>query len=341
MRVVQMVCSDGFGGVERYIATLSAGLRAAGVDVEVIGGAAAQMQPVLSAVGVPWHRGDSRREAFAALRALAPPDVLNTHMTEADSLGLAYRLVTRGHGVRHVSTRHFAAPRGGRALTRSAFRVAGRRIHRQLAISDFVAAHVDGPSTIVHSGVADREAAGPRERTVLVAQRLEPEKDTATAVRAWAASDAAARGWTMLVAGDGAEAGALRRLVGDLGVGDSVRFLGFRDDVPALLASAGIVLAPTPREGLGISVLEAMAAGAPVVASAGGGHLETAGAATPEILFPPGDADAAARILDRLVADDGERNRVGERQRERQRTAFTTEAQVAGTLALYREAVRR
>lgn len=341
MRVVQLVCSDGFGGVERYISNLSAGLAHEGVQVDVIGGAQERMHDPLSAAGVTWHRGDSPAEALAALRRLPPPDLLNTHMSQADLVGYVSRWSVRRRSVPQVSTRHFGAPRGASVPARVLFRVVGSRLRAQLSISDFVARHIDGPSVIVHSGVANRPEGHDRDRTVLVVQRLEPEKDTETALRAWAESTGPARGWSLVVAGDGAERDRLRGLVDDLGIGETVTFLGFRDDVDELLSRAGLVLAPTPREGLGILVLEAMAAGTPVVASAGGGHLETVGAIEPELLFPPGDAFAAARVMDSLIDDDARRRAAGVRLRDLQRTSFTMASQVAGTLALYRKVLDR
>lgn len=335
MRVVHVVCSDGFGGVERYISNLSTGLARAGVDVHVIGGSVERMRAPLISAGVTWHRGDSPRQAYAALRRLPVPDIVNTHMTQADLVGRIYRW-SGGRLAAQVSTRHFAAPRGTRWPGRLAARLIGAGMQAQLSISEFVAAEVDGPSSIVYSGVADRSDTREREQTVLVAQRFEREKDTATAVRAWAAAGARERGWTLLLAGDGSEASRLRALVDDLGVGGSVRFLGFRSDVDAWVARAGIVLAPTPREGLGILVLEAMASGAPVVAAAGGGHLESIGRVDDRLLFPPGDAMAAAAVIDALAADPVERASVGRRLRARQRAVFTTAAQVEGTVDLYR-----
>lgn len=339
MRIVQLVCSDGFGGVEQYVLGLTAGLVAAGVEVEVVGGAADRMQEPLRAAGAGWHRGDDPWQALRALRALRRPELIVSHMSQADLVAAVHRRTPRGRRVRQVSVRHFAAPRGSSRLARAGFRAVSRGIAAQLAISEYVAAQIDGESTVVHTGVARQDAVGRRERTVLVAQRLEREKDTETALRAWAASRAAESGWRLRIAGDGGERPVLTALVRALGVTDSVEFLGYRRDVPALLASAGLVLAPTPREGLGILVLEAMAAGAPVVAADGGGHRETVGAVRPDLLFAPGDYLAAAGTIDRLIADDRARAEAGRMLQDLQRERFGVEQQVAGALAVFRRAL--
>jgi len=329
---VQLVCSVGFAGVERYVVNLAGGLAAAGIDVTVIGGREEDMRDALAPSSVTWRPGASMAQAFAELRRLPLAEIVNSHMSQAD---LVVALARPGRRFRHVSTRHFGAPRGSSGVSAAVFGVIGRRIDAQLAISEFVAEHVDGRSEVVHSGVAERPRSRERGPFALLVQRLEPEKDTETAIRAWARCSAPSQGWRLRIAGDGSQRGYLERLATELGVADSVDFLGFRSDVEALLGEAGLVLAPTPREGLGISVLEAMAHGTPVIAAAGGGHLETVAVVAPELLFAPGDAAAAASRLDALVQDSGHRGRAGDALRELQRSRFTLESQVAGTRRIY------
>ncbi len=116
----------------------------------------------------------------------------------------------------------------------------------------------------------------------------------------------------------------------------AVRFLGFRMDVDELMAAAGIFLAPRPTEALGLSVLEAMAAGLPVVAAAAGGHLETVGTVPGAALFPPGDTGRLAGDLRRLAADEEARAAYGRELLAAQRARFTVEAQAEATEAVYR-----
>ncbi|WP_258934086.1 glycosyltransferase [Nesterenkonia pannonica] len=105
---------------------------------------------------------------------------------------------------------------------------------------------------------------------MLIAQRLEAEKDTATAIEAFARSELAARGWRLRIAGDGSLRPALERQAAELGIAQSTEFLGMRTDVSELMGAAGLMLAPCAVEGLGLGVLEAMSVGLPVVASRSG-----------------------------------------------------------------------
>lgn len=333
---MQLVCSDGFAGVERYVSKTAAGLARAGVRVTVIGGDPASMRAALG-TAVDFIPAASMAEARAALADVHGADVVNTHMTEADVVGARGR-----HGARHVSTRHFAARRGSSPASRAAAWFVRRGLAAQIAISQFVADAVDGPAVVIPTGVDDDDARadGDRGRTVLVAQRLEVEKHTDVALRAWARSRASAAGWQLHVAGDGSQRAVLEQLARDLDIAGSVQFLGQRRDVGELMASAGVMIAPTPREGLGLSVLEAMARALPVVACAAGGHLETVGSVADAALFAPDDAESAARALDRLIDDPVRRMAYGTRLQERQRAHFTVRRQIEQTLDVYRNAVR-
>jgi len=105
------------------------------------------------------------------------------------------------------------------------------------------------------------------------------------------------------------------------------------------LGRAGILLASAVAEPLGLSVLEAMAAGVPVVASASGGHIETIGAIEGAPLFPPGDAPAAAAAL-RALRADSMRTRMSAEGRRVVAERFTIERHVDCLLRQYAAARR-
>ncbi len=109
----------------------------------------------------------------------------------------------------------------------------------------------------------------------------------------------------------------------ELGLADSVIFTGWRDDIPALTAAFDIAAQASHYiEGLGTAVIEAMALGKPVVATAVGGVKEVVVPERTGLLVPPGDPDQLACALRRLVTNEEERQRFGEAGRERARTMF-------------------
>ncbi len=106
-----------------------------------------------------------------------------------------------------------------------------------------------------------------------------------------------------LIAGDGTCRESLVALAGQLGITDRVTFLGHRDDVPAVLAQADMFVLPSRSEALPNSVIEAMASGLPVVASRVGGIPELVDDGKTGYLVPPGDPNALADALARLLED--------------------------------------
>jgi len=330
------MCSAAFAGVERYVSVLAPALAELGADVTVIGGAEEPMRQALGA-RARFMPADSVRSALAQLRTIAAPDIVNTHMSEGDLVGLL--------GARRsklVSTRHFAAPRGGSPAVRMVFRAARRRFAADIAISDFVAEHIGVSSDVILTGVPDATTtSSARQPFVLLAQRLEAEKDTALALRAWAASAGPARGWRLRLAGHGALRTGLEQLATDLGVRGSVELLGYRDDVEELMRDAGLFFASAPDEPYGLSVAEAMAHGLPVIAAAGGGHLETVGAAEHAALFAPGDVQGAADRLTALIDDESARRAYGEELRVLQQRDFSVERWARQTMDVYRRVLAR
>jgi glycosyltransferase involved in cell wall biosynthesis len=247
-----------------------------------------------------------------------------------------------GGGVPLVVTRHFARDRGSNPLSTLAADGAARRVDAQIAISHYVSQSIAGASIVIHPGVGSTDTTRPaaeRDRVVLLAQRLEREKESDVALRAFARSGIAADGWRLEVAGDGAERPRLTALAHDLGIGGATVFLGHRSDVTALMERASVLLAPCGIEGLGLTVLESMASALPVVAVGAGGHLETVGSVADPALHAPGDVARAAELLTRLAADGDRRDAYAARLQAAQRTRFTPAHQARATAAVYESVV--
>jgi glycosyltransferase involved in cell wall biosynthesis len=210
-----------------------------------------------------------------------------------------------------------------------------RRIDAEIAISEFVNRSLGGRALVLHNGVPDAEASLGDAKTVIVAQRLEAEKDTWTALRAWRLSGLAEEGWRLVVAGSGSDAEPLASMVRQEAI-LGVAFVGHLSDLGGAFRSASVLLATAPSEPFGLTVVEAMAAALPVVAADGGAHRETVGASSPEMLFAPGDAVSCARQLRRLAESPSLRREVGRRNQTLQRDRFVLDLHVSALLDLYR-----
>lgn len=336
-----MVCTTNFAGVERHVAVLASAQHDQGHQVTVLGGDLGQMREAIDRPGVELSPAP---DMWAALRGLTGPagrraDVVATHMTTADVAALISPALVR---TPVVSTRHFAARRGATPGTRSVAERLQSRLSAEIAVSEHIATSIDVDATVILPGIPDRpDGSDPssRSRTVLVAQRLEAEKSTDVAVAAFAASGLDRQGWRLSIAGDGSQRAALEGLAERLQVRGSVDFLGHRSDVDHLMAQASLFLAPCTIEGMGLAVVEAMAAAVPVVAAAAGGHLESVGGARDPVLFAPGDAQEAGHLMASLAADPERRDRYGRELQERQRRDFSVAAQATATEALYRHVI--
>jgi glycosyltransferase involved in cell wall biosynthesis len=168
---------------------------------------------------------------------------------------------------------------------------------------------------------------------ILVLGRLTRQKRPDLAVRAFARLDLP--GAELHLANDGPDRERVEALARTLGVADRVRFLGYQQDVPALLARASCLLLTSEYEAASLSLLEAMAAGVPVVATRVGGVEEALDGAG--VVVPPGDEAAIAAALARVLGDAAEAARLAEAARERVGRLFTRERMVAETVALYDE----
>jgi glycosyltransferase involved in cell wall biosynthesis len=143
-----------------------------------------------------------------------------------------------------------------------------------------------------------------------------------------------------LVVGDGERREALERLTAELGLGGSVRFLGWRRDLERIYADAWVVALSSRNEGSPVSLIEAMAAERPVVATRVGGVPDLVEDGVTGCLVPPDDAGALAEALVALLRDPECRRVLGKAARERVIHAFAADRLVADVDALYRELLR-
>lgn len=327
--VVHVVRSDAFAGVERYIADTATELASRGWQVTVIGGDPTRMRAELPP-DVAHHPARTVVQVARALVRAGRCDIVHAHMTAAE---LPAAVLKNKRRPRLVVTRHFASPRGSSIPGRLAARFIERRLDLQIAISRFVADSTDSPCVVIHNGVSTSDRSLPREQVVLVLQRLEPEKDTETAIRAWAASGLAVQGWRMVIHGRGSEEARLRSLADELNSEASVTFGGFTNDPRDALARSEMLLATASAEPFGLAVVEAMAEATLVVATDSGAHRETLGGAGQ--FFVPGDVEGCSTALRACALDASARVELGIALRERQVAEFSLATHVDRLEAAY------
>jgi glycosyltransferase involved in cell wall biosynthesis len=127
----------------------------------------------------------------------------------------------------------------------------------------------------------------------------------------------------------------LERLANELGIGHRVCWLGLRHDVPAVLAAVDLLVLASRFEGLPNVVIEAMAAGAAVVATDVGGCRELVETGREGVLVAPGRPDAIVTAVSALLRDEGERRTMVRAARARVEREFSVEAMTRRTCAVY------
>ncbi len=193
-------------------------------------------------------------------------------------------------------------------------------------------------------GGLDRTAAraallgdGPDRQVVLAIGRLVPQKAFGLLLDATRELAGVAPKPLVVIAGEGAEGPGLRDRVAAEGL--PVELLGYRTDVPELLAAADVLVVSSRWEARSLVVQEALRAGVPVVSTAVGGIPELVGDAA--VLVPGGDAAALGRAVRELLADPGRRARLAEAGRQQAGTWPDEAATVAQVLSTYDELVQR
>jgi glycosyltransferase involved in cell wall biosynthesis len=293
-------------------------------------------------------------------------DIVHTHGNKAGMIArpLAARrglpVVHSGHGFAYVTQRH-RARRGQtvrRALTLAVERLCAPAARVIVCVSedereDALRDRIAPPErlVVVHNGIAPLAPAEPDLRLAALRSpgvpligflaRLHPQKAPLLLLDALAELRARGVPFRAALVGDGPLAQRVLERISELGLGDVVIALPFPGAVAPLLACFDVYVLPSLWESLPISLLEAMAAGLPVVAADTGGVREAVANGETGLLHPPGNVAALVSALERLAADAELRARMGAAGRARQATAFSLEAMLAGIDRAYARAVGR
>jgi glycosyltransferase involved in cell wall biosynthesis len=196
-----------------------------------------------------------------------------------------------------------------------------------------------GSIAVIPNGVdpvffASPERTGP-VRTVVTVANLRPEKSHETLLAAAASLIGSHPSLRFQIVGDGVRRRELEQLAATLGLSAHVEFLGHREDVPALLASADAFVLPSRSEAFPNGAIEAMAAGIPVVACAVGGLLDLIQDGRTGLLVPPGDSNALAGALRGLIDDPARAHAIGRAGRRLVQQGYSFDRMVGSFDDLY------
>jgi glycosyltransferase involved in cell wall biosynthesis len=212
-----------------------------------------------------------------------------------------------------------------------------------VATSRAVADAIGAPATLIYPGacaVDGPRAAPPGPPIIGVAGRLASIKGVRYAISALALIRAKHPLVRLEIAGTGPDRAFLQRWAASLGLSSEVSFLGWQPDLSALYLRWSALVQPSLYEGFGLSALEAMAAGLPVVGSRAGGLAEVVHDGVSGILVPARDARSLADAIGSLLDDPERSRRMGEAGRRRVRERFSMERMIDETATLYESLAR-
>ncbi len=332
VKVLWLTKGLGRGGAEMLLVALARAMDRSRLEIEVAYRLPAKTALVttLEEAGVRVHSLSADGHWIGGLRRLLAEgdyDIVHTH---APLVGAAARLLApRGTVVLH--TEHNTWGRY-HPLTRWANAATIGRNERVWAVSDEVARSIRVPlswsstpvEVMLHGvdlettrhGEAARVAArarlglGEGEFVFGTVGNLAPKKDQGSMLRAFARVQRALPQSRLVVIGTGPRERDLRGLADELGVGQAVSFLGMRDDVPDLLPGFDTFVLSSLHEGLSIALVEALAAGLPIVATRVGGIPELITHGEYGLLVPPHDPESLAAAMIGLARNDQARERL-------------------------------
>lgn len=353
MKVVFVLYSRHIGGVDRHVLQLMQGLSAEGLTCMYAGPRDCWLGEQIAAAGFECEHIPFRglfdlasHLRLARLIKRKKADIIHAHMNR----GAFYaQWASRLTGVPWVATWHDMgkAKRHGSA---SRIIAVSNAVHRALLSWNYSPEKI----TTVHNGVPDyaappppqaaqiRESLGLNDAPVIsMIARLEKIKGQDIALRALATLKD--RRWTFLIAGSTGTpwASEMRQLAADLGIADRVVFHGHSDDVPSLYACTDILLAPSRREPLSLTLLEASAFSLPIVATNVDGIVEAVSDGVSAFLVPPEDPQALADRIRAFLDDKSLRDRFGRAGRRHYEANFSLEKMANGVLNVYRQAAQK
>jgi glycosyltransferase involved in cell wall biosynthesis len=366
MKILQICSARQLGGGEKHLADLANALAQRGHDVFA---ALAPSSPLLAELpAVPKQNLLELRmrnslnvaSALKLARFAREHQIEIVHAHVARDYPLA-AIVSRRAGARLVLTRHVLFPMNG------IHRLTLRRTARVIAVSQAVAGGLREqglftPDTIalIHNGIdvarfaraaRGSEAAGHEENPgkrlrVGMVGHLAPIKGQEDFIRAAAIVCGRRGDVEFIIAGEdksqnGEHRQRIERLIAELDLNQRVRLSGWVDDIAKLLVSFDLFVSPSRSEPFGLSIVEAMAAGTPVIASMSEGAREIIDDHHSGRLVPIGDVDTLAKVISELLSDPAQSGHLSANAQRVVRERFSLERMVVETERVYEQALGR
>lgn len=353
MRILQVCSVTSFGGGERHLVDLSHALADLGHEVYAASVPGSPLSAELSFLPKGRNLVLSRRNYVKNLTRLAGfvrahgIEIVHAHAARDYHLAaLAVRLAPRA---RLVLTRHALFPL--RKINRPLLRRAGRVIAVSQAVADSLRrnAVIDSSKiTVVHNGIdidrfvpADGRS-GDFPVVVGTVGHLAPIKGQDVFLRAAALISARRPGVRFVVIGEDKSPQmdyrrSLESLVTELGLREVVDMPGWRNDMPSVLSSLTVFVSAARSEPFGLAIVEAMAAGLPVVATASEGALEILEDGFSGKLAPVGEPESLAQAINDLLDNPLERSRLGHNALLAARQRYSLSRMASDTERVYRE----
>lgn len=282
---------------------------------------------VLRIIWNPFKGANSLRQVLTLRRALnrLAPDVVVSFIVKTNCLTL---LATRGMGLPTVVSdrldpRVHPLSRGWKLLRRVLYPRATRVVLQTSAALSFYPSHVQKRGRIIPNPVPRPLVTGvnavarPAGHRVLALGRLHEQKGFDLLLRAYCDVSARHPDWTLEIWGEGPERLSLEQLVVDLGLSDRVRLPGLTTFPNDVLRTGDLFVMSSRREGFPNALCEAMACGLAVISfDCPSGPADIIRDGVDGVLVPPEDIEELSRTMDRLMADDRERVRLGARASE-------------------------
>jgi glycosyltransferase involved in cell wall biosynthesis len=359
--------ADSIGGAQIHIRDLAFRLTADKQRVTVLTGCEGELTRMLAEKNIPFlviknlvRPINPYRDFLAILETRRllkkiKPDIVSTHTAKA---GMAGRIAAWTLGLPSIFTAHgwqFAEgiSRAQRFFVENIERVTARMCKKIITVSQFdrnlaLERKVAGPEKLItiHNGMPDAppdmraaHAGGPADgrpvRLIMVA-RFQAQKDHPTLLRALASLRE--KSWNLQLVGDGPDLEKIKTLAAELGIAERIDFAGQRLDIAGRLAKADVFVLASKWEGFPRSILEAMRAGLPVIASDAGGCGESVREGVTGYLVAKENEKALRGRLEELMDSPEKRRLLGQAGRRRFEEEFTFEAMYAKTEEVWRQA---